>query len=276
MVAKEGSIKEASSKLHVSQPTISDQIKLLEEFFNCELFERKNRSLSLTEQGRLVLEYADKIFDLSQEVTSRVRNKIQLPKKSVDIGITHFMTHYFLYDLILPLFDQSLINVNIKQNERHLLLADLEEELIDLVFSDSKEGISPSMTAFRVGVNKTFAIAHKKHKFPAKNFPQGLGKIPFFSYTKDSSLRYEIELYFAQHDVSPRVIGEADDIDLLQVVTEKAYAFTIVPEASMKKICQNKDVIVLGEIKELQTNVWGIIKKSYQGLGFDLLKKITK
>lgn len=275
IVAKEGSIKSAAERLHVSQPTISDQLKLLEEHFNCLLFERKNRSLILTKEGKLALKYAEKIFDLGNEVTSRLRNKIELPKRSLDIGITHFMSHYFLYDTILPLFSQSDITINIKENQRHLLLADLEEGNIDMVFTDSKDSLSSSMDAYRVGVNRSFAVAHKKFKFSKKDFPRGLNNIPFFNYTSDSFLKYEIELFFSKNSLFPKIIGEADDIDLLQVLTEKGVAFTIVPEVAKNRFCQNSDVIVLGELKELQTSVWGITKKSYHGIGKNLLKEIS-
>jgi LysR family transcriptional activator of nhaA len=272
IVSKEGSIKQAAEKLYVSQPTISDQIKLLEEHFQCALFERKNRALFLTKEGKLCLKYAEKIFDLSNEVTFRLRNKIELPKRSLDIGITHFMSHYFLYDTILPLFDQEEVSINIKENQRHLLLAELEEGNIDMVFTDTKEGVSNSMNSYRVGVNKTFAVAHKKFRKHKKDFPESLNSIPFFNYTNESFLKYEIELFFSKNGLAPRIIGEADDIDLFDMVTEKALAFTIVPEVAKNRICQNKDVIVLGELEELQTSVWGIIKNSYKGLGYKLLK----
>ncbi len=274
IVANEGSIKGASEKLHVSQPTISDQLKLLEEHFGCKLFDRRNRSLFLTDEGKLALKYSQKIFDMGTELTFRLRNKIELPKKSLDIGITHFMSHYFLYESIIPLFGQEEISVNVKENERHLLLADLEEEKIDMMFTDSKDGISTNMDAYRVGVNKTFAIAHKKYKNHKKDFPESLSSIPFFNYTNETFLKYEIELFFSKNVVSPSVIGEGDDVDLFQAVTEQGLAFTIVPEVAKNRICKNNnDVIVLGELEELQTSVWGIIKKNYKGLGYKLLKK---
>jgi LysR family transcriptional regulator, transcriptional activator of nhaA len=273
IVSKEGSIKASAEKLHVSQPTISDQIKLLEEFFDSKLFERKNRSLSLTKEGKLALKYAEKIFDLSNEITFRLRNKIELPKRSLDIGITHFMSHYFLYETILPLFEQDEVSINIKENERHLLLADLEEGNVDMVFTDNKDAISNTMNSYRVGINKTFAVAHKKFKKHAKGFPDSLNLIPFFNYTNESFLKYEIELFFTKNGLSPKMIGEADDMDLFEVVTEKGLAFTIVPEPAKNRLCLNKDIIVLGELEEFQTSVWGIIKNSYKGLGYKLLKK---
>lgn len=272
IVAKEGSVKSASEKLHVSQPTISDQLKLIEEYFACKLFDRRNRSLFLTKEGTLALKYAEKIFDLGNEVTFRLRNKIELPKRSIDIGITHFMSQYFLYDRILPLFEQDEVSIKIHENERHLLLAELEEGNIDVMFTDSKESISSTMNSYRMGVNKTFAVAHKKYRKYKKGFPESLNMIPFFNYTKDSFLKYEIELFFSKNSLAPRVIGEADDIDLFQVVTDKGLAFTIVPEVAKNRLCQSKDVIVLGELEELQTSVWGIVKKNYKGLGYKLLK----
>lgn len=271
IVAKEGSIKAAAEKLYVSQPTISDQLKLLEEHFGHKLFERKNRALYLNEQGQMALDYAEKIFDLSNELTRRLRNNLSLPKKSLDIGITHFMSPYFLYENLLPLFQQEEVSVNIKENKRHLLLADLEEEKVDLIFTDTKEGMTNNMNAYRVGMNRTFAVAHKKFKKYQKSFPNNLDSIPFFSYTNDSFLKYEIELFFSKHTLSPRILGEADDIDMFEVITEKGLGFSIVPEAAKNRMVENKDIIVLGELEELQTSVWGIIKKSYKGLGYQLL-----
>ncbi|MBK27136.1 MAG: hypothetical protein CME70_24245 [Halobacteriovorax sp.] len=272
IVSMEGSIKSASEKLFVSQPTISDQIKLLEEFFDCQLFERKNRSLSLTKEGKLALRYAEQIFEQSRELTSTLRNKLNIPKKSLDIGITHFMSQYFLYDNILPLFGRDEVAVNIIENQRHLLLADLEEGNLDIVFTDSKDSISSTMDSYRMGVNKAYAIAHKKYRKHKKGFPESLNEIPFFNYTNESFLKYEIELFFSKNTISPKIIGEADDIDLQQMVAENGLGFVIVPEVAKNRICQNKDVIVLGEVTELETSVWGIVKKSYKGLGYKLLK----
>lgn len=273
IVAKEGSIKDASERLHVSQPTISDQIKLLEEFLESKLFLRKNRSLELTDKGEQALLYAQKIFDLSKELTSQLRHSINMPKKSLDVGISLFMSNYFLYDTILPLFGNDNIAVNVKENERHLLLADLEEGKLDLIFSDSKDGISSNMGAYRVGINKTFVVAHKKYKKHRKNFPDCLNEIPFFNYTSDSFLKYEIDLFFRKHGLAPKVIGQGDDTELFETVTRSELAFTIVPEVAKKRMCSNKDIIVLGELKELQTSVWGIINKNYKGIGYKLLKE---
>lgn len=272
IVTKEGSIKAASERLHVSQPTISDQIKLLEDYFSCRLFDRVNRSLVLTKEGKLALEYAEKVFELSSDLTFRLRNKIELPKRSIDIGITHQMSHYFLYDVIMPLFNQADLLVNFVQGDRHHLIADLSEGNIDILFSVTNDSILSSMNSYRIGVNKTFVVAHKKYKNQQNSFPECLNSIPFFSYTKESFLKYEIDHFFSKNSLTPKIVGAGDDMDLFQVVLENGLAFTIVPEVSKNRLCQNKNIVVLGEIEELQTSVYGIVKNNYRGLGYQLLK----
>lgn len=271
LVAKEGSVKAASEKAFVSQPTVSDQIKLLEEYLETKLFERRNRALFLTRSGEVCLSYAERVFELSREMTTRLRNKEKLPKKTIDIGITHHMSHYFLYEKLLPLFKNSEASVRIKENERHLLLAELEEENVDIVFSDNKDSLGPSIDSYRIGLNRTFVVAHKKYIKAKRNFPESLNDLPFFHYTQDSFLKYEIDLYLRKHDLTPKVVGEADDIDLFQVVTAKGLAFTIVPEVAKNRLCMDKNIVVLGEIKELQTSVWALVKSSYKGFGIDLI-----
>lgn len=272
IVAKVGTVREAAEKLHVSQPTISDQLRLLEDFFGCKLFERKNRGLHLTKEGHAALDSAEKIFSLGAELSARLKHKIVPPKSTVDIGISKYMSQYFIYERILPLIEHSDVCVNLHEEDRHILLAQLEEGNIDIIFTTSKESLSPNMSAHRVGLNKTFVVAHKKFKKFKKDFPQCLNNIAFFDYTKESLLKYEIDLFFSQNSITPKIIGQADDVDLFELVTAQGLAFTIVPEVAKDRLCQNKDIIVLGEVEELETSVWGIIKKNYKGLGYKLLK----
>lgn len=273
IVAKEGSIKDAAERLHVSQPTISDQIKLLEEYFQCSLFHRKHRHLVLTKEGELALDYAEKVFQMSRELTTRLRNDIKLSKTSFDVGMSPYVSQFFLYDKIIPLFHQKDYSINLKQNNRHILLAELEQGNLDMIFTDEKDSLPIGFKAFKIGESRTFAVAHKKFRKAKSRFPERLNEIPFFGYNdNEPKMKYEIDLYFRQNSLSPKTIGEGDDIDLFQVVTENALGFTIVSEATKNRFCKNKDIIVLGEIEELQTSLWGVVKQNDRGLGYLFLK----
>ncbi|NBR49666.1 LysR family transcriptional regulator, partial [bacterium] len=61
-VATEGGIKAATEALHVSAPTLSAQVRELEGFLEVELFRREGKSLILSDAGRVVKRYAERIF----------------------------------------------------------------------------------------------------------------------------------------------------------------------------------------------------------------------
>lgn len=71
-VAKQLSFTKAAEQLYMTQPAVTFQVKQLEEQFNTRLFERSHGRIALTPAGRLVLDYAEKILALSEEMETRV------------------------------------------------------------------------------------------------------------------------------------------------------------------------------------------------------------
>lgn len=71
-VAEMNSFTKAAAYLGYSQSTVSFQIKQLENEFNCQLFERINHSISLTQKGRELLEYAHQINKLTDEINENM------------------------------------------------------------------------------------------------------------------------------------------------------------------------------------------------------------
>ena len=74
-VAKEGSISAACQKLHLAQPTISGQLKKLEEAVGQKLYDRVGRGLVLTDAGRTVFRYADEIFSIGEELKEALKGQ---------------------------------------------------------------------------------------------------------------------------------------------------------------------------------------------------------
>lgn len=280
VTAMEGSIKSASERLHVTQPTISDQIKLLEEFFDQKLFHRVSRSLVLTDKGEIALQYAEEIFQKSLELTQVLKLDSSVPRNTIEIGITDYMSQYFLYDLIMPMLKDSEIAVNFKEEERQYLIADLDRGERDIVLTYSKDSLPNSINAYRIGVNRTYVVAHKKFKNRKRKekekFPYSLKNIPFMNYTKDSFLRYEIDHYFAKLEIAPPVLGECDDIDLLELVVREGVGFVIVPETAKNRLCLLDNIVSLGELKEFQTTVWALIRHDSQSIAKDFVLKLEK
>ncbi|MCB1693995.1 MAG: LysR family transcriptional regulator, partial [Pseudomonadales bacterium] len=75
VVAKEGTVAAASEKLMLAQPTISGQIRELENALGQKLFRRRGRYLALTDAGRMVYRYADGIFALGRELIDTMKGR---------------------------------------------------------------------------------------------------------------------------------------------------------------------------------------------------------
>src|SRR5438105_4042655 len=86
VIATEGSIAKASRKLRLGQPALSMQLKQFEDYLGHQLFERKNRSLVLTEMGRLVLGYSNDIFKIGEELMDAVSDRPSEKKMRLQIG----------------------------------------------------------------------------------------------------------------------------------------------------------------------------------------------
>ncbi len=70
--AEAGNLTRAAERLHLSQPTISLQLKRLEEHLGCRLIERTSRSFQLTDAGETLLSYGRRILALSEEVVGQI------------------------------------------------------------------------------------------------------------------------------------------------------------------------------------------------------------
>src|SRR5215212_11333146 len=87
-VARKGGVRKAAEELHVSQPSISAQLRLLEESLGEKLFKRSGRNLVLSDAGQLVLTYADEIFSAGRELMSAVKQQPGGRALRLSVGMT--------------------------------------------------------------------------------------------------------------------------------------------------------------------------------------------
>ncbi len=73
-IAEEGSITGAAKKLYMFQPPLSQQLKLLEEELEVELFERRNKKIYLTEAGRMLQNRAEQILELTESTLKEFKD----------------------------------------------------------------------------------------------------------------------------------------------------------------------------------------------------------
>src|SRR5579883_2704747 len=101
-VAKEGSIARACEKLRLAQPTISGQLRLLEETLGEKLFVKQGRGLALTEVGRVVYRYADEIFGIGRELQDVLKGRPAGRPTRLMVGVSDLIPKLIAYRILKP------------------------------------------------------------------------------------------------------------------------------------------------------------------------------
>ena len=148
VVAREGSIARATVVLNLTQPTISTQLKTLEQSLGAKLFERRGRARVMTDTGQLVFRYADEMFRTGRELTQALaRGTGDMPTRFV-VGISDSrpkITTWRLLQPALAIVPRFRLICRIDKTER--LVADLAAHLVDVVLADAASGANSASGA---------------------------------------------------------------------------------------------------------------------------------
>jgi LysR family transcriptional regulator, low CO2-responsive transcriptional regulator len=100
IVARMNSFTRAAEHLHMTQPTVSQQIALLEQMLSVKLFDRDTRSLRLTPAGKVLFEYAEKLLALADETVDAVQTAAGRADQTLKLGVGHTLATYLLPDVL--------------------------------------------------------------------------------------------------------------------------------------------------------------------------------
>jgi len=132
-VARLLSFTKAADTLHMTQPAVTFQVRQLEEYFNTRLFDRTHNRISLTEAGRRVYEYADKIFQLYDEMEGSVRELTGDVSGVLMIGASTTIAEYML-PALLGDFKAKYphVGIRLKVSNTDAIVSMVEDNEIDL------------------------------------------------------------------------------------------------------------------------------------------------
>lgn len=99
-VARVLSFTKAAEELHMTQPAVTFQIRQLEEYYNTRLFDRTHNRVSLTEAGKLIYRYAERIFDLYTDLDKAVREITGDVSGTLTVGASTTIAEYMLPQLL--------------------------------------------------------------------------------------------------------------------------------------------------------------------------------
>ncbi len=261
-VARTGSVAKACDELKLSQPTISGQIRALEESFGEKLLVRGGGGMVLTEFGELVFRYADEIFGLGRElmdVTSGLAGGI---RSRLAVGVADVVPKLVAFRLLRPALEQEAeVEFVCTVDRTDRLIGQLAAHQLDLVISDAPQQSLPDVRAYSHQLGEcgivffaTEGLA-KKHR---RGFPRSLDGAPLLLPTDNTTLGQSLAKWFGVRDIRPRVVSKFQDSGLLKVFGQAGVGIFPGPRAIEDEICKQHSVVAVGRVEEVRESFYAI------------------
>lgn len=229
VTAREGSVTRAAQKLRVTQPTVSEQLRGLEETLGERLLRREGRGFALTDVGRTVLRFADEIFTLGDDMIDTVRGRPTGKPMRLAVGVAESVPKAVAYSILAPALDEG-VRMICEEDTPARLLDQLESHTLDMVIGD--EPAAPSATSELLGESpvSVFGVAALA-KSVKRGFPHSLAGAPMLLPMAATPLRREIDRWLEERGIVPRIVGEFEDPALMSAFAQAGKGLYVAPDA---------------------------------------------
>lgn len=232
------SMTQAAERVHLSPGAVSLQLRNLADELRTELFAHRGKRLIPTPAGLRLAEHARAVIRMMSHVKQEFDDDL-----SKDARPFHFATGVttLIYQLSRPLrelrkqFPNAEIRITVAMTEE--MITGLHDRRFDLalitlpipeenlkitpLFDEEMLVIRPSTTRVKGGRVGSISVAE-------------LAKSPFLFYPKRSNMRFIIDRFFKEIEVTPHVIMEADDTEAIKGLVESGFGYAILPEHALR------------------------------------------
>lgn len=260
-VVREGGVTRASEKLHVSQPTISGQLRELEEALGEKLLARSGRTVVLTDVGRTVYRYADEILGLDRELLAAVKGRPTRPGK-LAVGVAMVVPKLVAYQMLEPALRlPEPIQLDCVHERPERLLAELAIYGLDVVLADAPAPPAVKVRAYSHLLGESAVSLFGTEQLAAahrRGFPGSLEGAPFLLPSEDSALRLSLEEWFQKQRVRPRVVGTFEDSALLDAFGQAGAGLFAMPAVVEAEVRRQYRVRLVGRLASVRQRFYAI------------------
>lgn len=163
-IAKFSNITKAAEVLHISQPSLSNQIIILEKELGIALLERKHKRVFLTEAGKTFVEHAQKILVDTELLENLMTDYANLNTGSLRIGALSIMSPLKIPNLISNFrkkYPKSKITI-LEDGSNNLQMA-VKNNMLDVAFVILNGTPEPVLTTINLGQSGIYVAVNKNH-----------------------------------------------------------------------------------------------------------------
>lgn len=237
-VAEHQSFTRAAESLYVSQPTLSQQIKQLEDLLEVQLLDRSGRTVRLTAAGEVYLQHARRALVELNAGKRAIYELNDLSRGSLRLGMTPISDY-----LATPLLDQFNgrypgITVSTLEMPQSDIEAALADDRVDIGIAF---GSASSSTVFSDEIDThimfietlNLAVGKEGHHLSGQTRPlngEVLEREPLVLFHTDYALRRHIDQYCLEQGITPHIVMEATSLSVIIEMVRRGRLATILPE----------------------------------------------
>ncbi|MDT0702698.1 LysR family transcriptional regulator [Mammaliicoccus sciuri] len=251
VIVEEEGFTNAAEKLYKSQPSISRDIKTLEEKYQIKIFENTRKHIILTEEGRELYNYACQLAILDEQLQTKINQHKEDVKGKFIIGTSHTFGQSMLLDLTIYLQTKyPKLNIHIYVYNSADILSKLKDYSLDLGIIE-KPVLDDKINSEVLTRDKLLLVKNKQTN-------QNLNQLRCYVRETGSGIRYYQDMLLQQLNLTSRKVVINDNQLILELVKQNM-GFTILSNFSIKSF--DEDYIVTNDL-DLNRNFFVVSNKS--------------
>ena len=244
MVAHTHNVVHAAENLYISQPAVSAALKKFQNELGFSLFIKYKRNLVLTEEGKKILEFADKIFSIEKDIDSYIHMTREKASTSIQLGLVTLYERSLATDILdkIRVIDSS-ITVSIHSGNSKLLLEKILNNEIDIAIAgDIKSYLE--LNKFFYKKHQIFLVVPKGHRlFRHKTFlPEDIQDESIVMKELGSAVRNRVSLYLEEYHININVFSELSNFDSILDIILKNNCISFFPDDIVSHLIQDKSL----------------------------------
>src|SRR5918998_1903999 len=251
-VAAERSFSRAAMKLHRTQPAVSQSIKRIEEALEERLFDRATKDATLTEAGRLLREYAERLLRLSEEAETAVKDLRDLRRGRVLIGANEASVH-----AVLPLIQRfreahPLVHVDVRRIPARQIGAEVAQGSLDfgvLTFQPAE----PRLGSIILGQDELVMLVHPSHPLAhAKEVTLSeCARQTVIAHNDPSHVRDRVLRLFEQHHIPANILVSLPSLEGIKRAVAMQMGVALLPRRCAEPEIQRGELVAL-QVRDLR------------------------
>lgn len=245
-VATEKNFTKAAAILYISQPSLSKQIKILEKNLDTLLINRERNKLSLTENGQVLLQYAERILTLCEESYRVLMDFKNGERGNLTVGASQTIGTY-LMPRILALFAQNYpqIDLKVQVNSSRIIAKNIIHKEIDIavVGGEISDDLQQNLTLEPFVYDELSLIISKSHPFAKKKKikKEDLYCLDFITLNSNSTIKKFIDNILTQNQIETdqlKTILQLNSIEGIKTAVSLGLGAAFVSSSAIEKEIQ--------------------------------------